>query len=290
MRSMTGYGRASAPIGSLTLTLQVSSVNRKTLDLTMKMPEVWEPLEPTIAAAVRQAASRGKVHVDVEVSGSGALTDSPWDETAAGIMLDRLSAWAAGRGVAFSPTPELLWNIASSQRRTAQLPTIEEAQPTLLDVLDTALRSFSAMRAREGETLLVDFLARLEFLRRHLAVIIERAPTVVVFYREQLFSRLRQAGLELDLGDERVLKEIALFADRCDLSEEITRFRSHAEQFESLLKSDGEIGRKAEFILQEMGREVHTMGSKANDLTISRAVIELKNELEKIREQIANVE
>jgi len=290
MRSMTGYGRASVPIGALTLTLQISSVNRKTLDLTMKMPEVWEPLEPTIAAAVRQVANRGKVHVDLEVTGSGASTDSPWDETAAGIMLDRLSAWASSRGVAFLPTPELLWNIASSQRRTIQLPAIEEAQSIVLEALDTALRSFSAMRAKEGETLLVDFLMRLELLRRHLAVIMDRAPQVVVFYREQLFSRLRQAGLELDLGDERVLKEIALFADRCDLSEEITRFRSHVEQFESLLKSDGEVGRKAEFILQEMGREVHTMGSKANDLTISRAVIELKNELEKIREQIANIE
>jgi len=287
---MTGYGRASVPLGSLTLTVQISSVNRKTLDLTMKMPEAWEPLEPTVAAAVRQVASRGKVHVDMEVTGSGTSTDAPWDETAAGIMLDRLSAWASSRGVAFMPTPELLWSIASSQRRTTELPTLEESQSILLDTLDTALRSFSAMRAREGETLLVDFLARLEFLRRHLAIVVDRAPHVVIFYREQLFSRLRQAGLELDLGDERVLKEIALFADRCDLTEELTRFRSHVEQFESLLKSDGEVGRKAEFILQEMGREVHTMGSKANDLTISRAVIELKNELEKIREQIANIE
>ena len=97
-------------------------------------------------------------------------------------------------------------------------------------------------------------------------------------YRDLLLKRLREAGLDLDLDDERVLKEIALFADRCDISEEITRFRSHLDQFAALLKSEGEIGRKAEFILQEMGREAHTMGSKANDLAISRNVIELKNE------------
>jgi uncharacterized protein (TIGR00255 family) len=103
-------------------------------------------------------------------------------------------------------------------------------------------------------------------------------------------KRLREAGLQLDLDDERVLKEMALFADRCDVSEELTRLRSHLQQFESLLKSEGEIGRKAEFILQEIGREVHTIGSKANDLTIARHVIELKNELERVREQIANVE
>jgi uncharacterized protein (TIGR00255 family) len=101
---------------------------------------------------------------------------------------------------------------------------------------------------------------------------------------------LRDAGLELDLNDERVLREIALFADRCDVSEEITRLRSHFEQFSALLKSDAEIGRKAEFILQEIGREIHTIGSKANDLAIAQKVIEFKNELERIREQIANVE
>ena len=146
------------------------------------------------------------------------------------------------------------------------------------------------MRAKEGEALLVDFLARLETLRRQVDAVAARAPTVPAAYREQLLQRLRQAGLEFDLGDERVLKEIALFADRCDVTEELTRLRRHFEQFSALLKTDGEIGRKSEFILQEIGREVNTIGSKANDLTIARGVIELKNELERVREQIANVE
>ncbi len=146
------------------------------------------------------------------------------------------------------------------------------------------------MRAREGEALLVDFLARLEILRRHVDAIAARAPAVPAAYREQLLQRLRQAELALDVNDERVLKEIALFADRCDVTEELTRLRSHFEQFTALVRSEAEIGRKSEFILQEIGREVNTIGSKANDLTISRAVIELKNELERVREQIANVE
>ncbi|MFH1496508.1 MAG: DUF1732 domain-containing protein, partial [Verrucomicrobiota bacterium] len=131
---------------------------------------------------------------------------------------------------------------------------------------------------------------RLETLSKHVHAIAERAPKVPANYREQLMKRLRDAGLELDLDDDRVLKEIALFADRCDIAEEITRLRSHLDQFTTLLKSDGEIGRKSEFILQEIGREVHTIGSKANDLELSRHVIELKNELERIKEQIANVE
>ena len=146
------------------------------------------------------------------------------------------------------------------------------------------------MRAREGSALLTDFLTRIATLQTHVTAISTRAPQVPKNYREQLMQRLRQAGLELDLTDDRVLKEVALFADRCDISEELTRLGSHLEQFTGLVKGSAEIGRKAEFILQEIGREVHTIGSKANDLTISRAVIELKNELERIREQIANVE
>jgi len=136
----------------------------------------------------------------------------------------------------------------------------------------------------------VDFLSRVASLRRLVEAAAARAPLVVPAYRDQLLKRLREAGLELDVGDERVLREIALFADRCDVSEEITRMRSHLDQFTTLLRSEGEIGRKAEFILQELGRETHTLGSKANDLAISRSVIELKNELERVREQMANVE
>jgi uncharacterized protein (TIGR00255 family) len=146
------------------------------------------------------------------------------------------------------------------------------------------------MRAQEGAALLKDFEARLAVLRGHVSTVAARAPLVASTYRDQLLKRLRESGLELNVCDDRVLKEIALFADRCDISEELTRLRSHFEQFTALLKSNGEIGRKSEFLLQEINREVHTVGSKANDLEISRAVIELKNELERVREQIANVE
>jgi uncharacterized protein (TIGR00255 family) len=290
MKSMTGYGRATAAIEGLSLTVQVSSVNRKTLDLTMGVPDEWESLEPTIAELVRKFASRGKVHVDIEVTGDKAVTETTWDEEAAANALDRLQAFAARQGVEFKPTAELLWEIANAQRRATSFPTAEAAQPVVSQTLGDALREFAAMRAREGEALLVDFIRRCELLHRHVETIAARAPQVPANYREQLMKRLREAGLELDLDDERVLREIALFADRCDVSEEITRLRSHFEQFTGLLKSEAEIGRKAEFILQEIGREVNTIGSKANDVTIARSVIELKNELERVREQMANVE
>jgi uncharacterized protein (TIGR00255 family) len=290
MKSMTGYGRGVASVGTHTLTVQVSSVNRKTLDLAVKLPEEWESLEATVGEQVRKVASRGRVSVVIELTGENGAGELVWDEIEIGEVLDRLSDMADARGVSFQPTAELLWSIANSRRKTAELPAAEEAAPVVKAALAEALRGFGAMRAKEGESLLIDFITRLNTLRTQVDVVTARAPLVTAGYREQLLARLRQAGLELDVNDERVLKEIALFADRCDVTEELTRLKSHFEQFAALLKSDGEIGRKSEFILQEIGREVNTIGSKANDLAISRAVIELKNELERVREQMANVE
>ncbi|HEU5079965.1 MAG TPA: YicC/YloC family endoribonuclease [Opitutaceae bacterium] len=290
MRSMTGYGRASAALGNSTLTVQVSSVNRKTLDLTVSIPEEWESLEPKVGELVRKHAARGKIHVDIEVTGNSSANVPTWDEAAIAQVVSKLSALTNRLGHSFNATPELLWQIANSQRTEGDSVSMEIAEPVIVKSLEEALEKFAAMRAKEGAALLSDLLARLQILTGHVAIIAERSAIVPKNYREQLMLRLRQAGLELNLDDERVLKEVALFADRCDISEEITRLRSHFEQFTALLNGNTEIGRKAEFILQEMGREVHTIGSKANDLTISRSVIELKNELERIREQVANVE
>lgn len=287
---MTGYGRGTAVLGGHTLTVQVSSVNRKTLDLAIKLPEEWESLEAAVGEQVRKVAARGRVSVVVELTGENGAGDLVWDEVEIGAVLDRLSDLADARGLRFQPTAELLWSIANSRRKTADLPSAEDAAPVIRAAVADALRGFGAMRAKEGEALMIDFITRLNTLRTYVDTIVARAPQVTAGYREQLFVRLRQAGLELDVNDERVLKEIALFADRCDVTEELTRLRSHFEQFAALLKSHGEIGRKSEFILQEISREVNTIGSKANDLAISRAVIELKNELERVREQMANVE
>ncbi len=287
---MTGYGRGTAAIGGQTLTVQVSSVNRKTLDLTASLPDAWEGLEGPVLDRVREFAARGKVHVDIELSGSAAADSLAWNEGAISEALDKLASLADAHGVAFAPTPELLWQVANSTRRAGESPPGDAGQEALMGALDTALQDFAVMRAKEGEALLVDFLGRIAALRRQVETVAQRAPSVPPAYRELLHKRLRDAGLEFDLDDERVLKEVALFADRCDISEEITRFRSHLEQLSALVRSDGEIGRKAEFILQELGREAHTMGAKANDLAISKQVIELKNELERVREQMANVE
>lgn len=289
MKSMTGFGRATTTLGASALAVQVNSVNRKTLDLTVALPDEWELLESAVLERVRKAALRGKVHVLFELTGESSTTQN-FDELAVEAALDRLGALAARRGVAFELTPELLWQVASSQRRGSSVPELESVRIQVLDTLEIALKDFSAMRAREGSALLADFQARLEVIRTGVEAIATRAPEVPVNYREQLSKRLRDAGLDLNPEDDRVLKEIALFVDRCDVAEELTRLRSHLEQFTAHLRGDGELGRKSEFILQEIGREIHTIGSKANDLIIARQVIELKNEVERIKEQVANVE
>ena len=289
MNSMTGYGRATATLGTRTLTVQVNSVNRRGLDLTMKLPDEWQAFEAAVGEAVRKVVWCGKVHVAVEVEGR-ATASADWDQEAIAATLDQLAKLARKRGVKFEPTAELLWQIANAQRPGTKLSADEKASALLLKTLDKALRGMSAMRAREGEALLIDFLGRLGKLQTAAEAIAQRAPQISGFYKEALLVRLRQAGLALDVSDERVLKEVALFADRCDVTEEITRLRSHFGQFKDLLRTNGEIGRKAEFLLQEIGREIHTIGSKANDLAISQHVIEFKNELERVREQIANVE
>jgi uncharacterized protein (TIGR00255 family) len=290
MKSMTGYGRAASALSGGTLTVQVSSVNRRSLDLSIKMPPDWESLEAEIGEAVRRVAARGKVHVDIEFTSSRGRDDPAWNDAAIGAALDRLADLADTRQIHFEPTAELLWQIASSQRGPAETLSADDVRAGLMATLGEALREFTDMRSGEGQALLTDFNERLVLYRAHLDAVAARAPEVAPTYRAQLLKRLRDAGLELNVEDERVLREIALFADRCDISEEITRLRSHIGQFSALLRSDEEIGRKADFILQEMGREANTIGSKANDLSISKSVIELKNELERIREQMANVE
>jgi uncharacterized protein (TIGR00255 family) len=290
MKSMTGYGRATAALDKSTLTVQVNSVNRKTLDLSVSLPAEWNDFEADIRDAVRAVAARGKVHVRIELSGDESGGGLAWDEAAIAATLQQLQNLAAARGLEFVPTPEVLWQVANSHRKSGQKPDPDTARDVIMDALGDALRSFAAMRAKEGEALLIDFISRLDILTRLVDSIATRAPEVPPTYRDTLMKRLAESGLELDLNDERVLKEIAFFADRCDVTEELTRLRSHLDQFGTLIRSDGEIGRKAEFILQEIGREVNTIGSKANDLTIARQVIEMKNELDRVREQIANVE
>ncbi len=171
-----------------------------------------------------------------------------------------------------------------------QLPEPDDAWPAIEGAVGEALSALLEMRAAEGAHLREDMLAKLDSLQAHVSAIEERAPEVAVRYRENLHKRLAGAGLEIDLDDERVLREVGVFAERCDISEEITRLASHFVQCKNYLESGEPVGRSLDFLAQEMNRELNTIGSKANDATIAQRVVESKTELEKIREQVQNVE
>lgn len=290
MNSMTGFGRASAALGLSTVSVRVTSVNRKVFDLKIALPEEWSELEAGIAEEVRKVATRGALQLRIELAAAQGSGEVDFDEGAAAAWLARLRAFAEAQGGSFAPDTQTIAAVAGQFRRRMEPPPVAEAQPVVLAAVREALAGLVGMRATEGAALRADFDARLTLLGEHIEAIAERAPEVVKSAREALLKRLRESGLELRVDDERVLREVALFADRCDIAEELTRFRSHHAQLKKLLAGSGEIGRKAEFILQEMGREVNTTGAKANDYEIARRVIELKNELERIKEQIANVE
>jgi len=290
MKSMTGFGRAAAVLDGKELSVQIASVNRRGIEIVVSLPDAWRELEAPIGERIRTVASRGRITVAIGVAAPPTRAEGLPDDASVGRVLDHLAGLAARRGLPFAPDAQLLWQVVAGLRGTQTLPPAETAGPAVQSTLDQALAGFSAMRASEGAALLRDLTERVAALRQLFAGIAERAALVPGLYRDILLRRLREAKLELDPGDERVLKEIALFADRSDISEEITRARSHLDQLDALLQAEGEIGRKAEFILQELGREVNTSGSKANDLPIAKLVIEAKNELERMREQMANVE
>jgi uncharacterized protein (TIGR00255 family) len=289
MRSMTGFGRGNAAADGWEIGVQLSSVNRKSLEVALSAPREWQGFEPEITAAVREKASRGRVQVAIDVRGPASVGLS-WDDAAVSSVIDRLTALAAKRGVPFVVTPELLLGIAQASRTERVALEPEKALALIKAALEPALSEFATAREREGTALANDFLQRGASLRAMVERIAMRTAGATQNYREGLLARLRQAGLDLDLHDERVLKEIALFADRIDISEELTRLRSHLGHFDQLLGVSEPVGRKLEFLLQEIGREIHTIGSKANDIEAARLVIECKNELERIREQAQNIE
>jgi uncharacterized protein (TIGR00255 family) len=298
IRSMTGYGRSSFTIGPdaspATLALEISSVNRRGLEIFVSAPPEWlATLERLTPGWVREFAVRGKITLLFQTQGLAPAETLFWDSDALAQSLAKLARQAAALNVPFAPnTGDLLRLVELHRSRRDTLPPLDDepTQAALAAQVRATLAQFVSMREREGAFLATDLLARLAALEGLLAQISVTSGDSVPRYRDLLLSRLRQAGLEFSLQDERVLKEIALFADRCDIAEEVTRLHSHFAQFRACLADGREVGRKLDFLCQEMNRELNTIGSKANQIQITRHIIDAKNELERIREQVQNVE
>ena len=293
MLSMTGFGRSSVDVAGAGVRIQVEihSVNRKTLDIQISAPREWSGHEAIFSEWIGGAFQRGRVNVQIKVELAKDSSDSlAMNTEAMALTLNDLKAFAQAQGFDFTPDSSLILDLARSVKDRSSLPSWEELKESLHKAFNVALADISAMRLQEGAALADDLrerIAELEVLRKQIE---KNASGSTQRYRNALLERLKQLELELDVSDERVLKEVAIYADRSDISEETTRLSSHFEQFLGFLSADEATGRKMDFLCQEIHREFNTTGSKSNDIEITRLVIEGKNALERIREQVQNIE
>jgi uncharacterized protein (TIGR00255 family) len=285
---MTGYGRATSEKDGLRVNVEISSVNRKQLDVALALPREWLGRENDLRKAIAGSITRGRVQVRVtaeRVSGSDrvVVADTGLLEEYKAKLRELLGEEPV------LTVPDLLRLPGVLDYREAEAAP-EGIGGRLAEALAQATTDWDAMRLAEGDHLRADIESRLALVEAAITAMDERAPGVLAAQREQLRARLEQAGVDLDLGDERVTRELALFADRCDTSEERVRLRSHLAQFRQLMEAKEPPGRTMDFLLQEMNREVNTIGSKASDAPMARQVVAAKTELEKIREQVQNIE
>lgn len=290
MKSMTGYGRGTAFSDGLELVVELFSFNRRNLDIIFSLPREWQRLERPLSEQVRKRIQRGRVQATVRVERKAEEEPIHWDRARVSQILNRLAELAKEQGIPFEPDADLLFEIAMSHGQAVELEPSNRILSMASEALQDALEELMKMRVQEGKALERDLRGKCGRLSQWLEKVRVESDGLVAHYRRELLRHLKEAGLELDLDDSRILKEIALFADRCDISEEITRIDSHLGQFLEVLQADGMFGRKLDFILQEVNREFNTIGAKGNHLEVTRAVIESKNEIERMREQLQNVE
>ena len=291
VKSMTGYGRARATRNLRDITVEVRSVNNRYLDCTVKMPRMYAFAEDAVKARVQKAVSRGKVDVFISVDASAADVAKVNVNTAlAAQYAEALKALAAVCGAEERVTPEQLARFPDVLTVTKAEEDLETVSADLCAVLDEALASYNAMRAVEGEKLAEDIGGRLSAIEGMTAQVEERSPETVREYREKLTAKMREVLQSTTIDEQRILQEAAIYADKIAVDEETVRLRSHVSQLRGMLASDQPMGRKMDFLIQELNRESNTIGSKCSNLDIARIVVDLKGEVEKIREQVQNIE
>lgn len=290
MNSMTGYGRGRAAGVGHEVVVELSSVNRKTLEVTVSSPREYTAAERWVVEGLRGQLERGKVHATVTVRTLGAAAAPDWDAVAVRGALARLRELALAEGIPFQPDARLLAQLSLGLRSTGSSEPDPEVADLVTQALAEAVAALQEMRGREGAALAADVRQRVAAIATWVAEVQELLPGAAVSYRESLLARLRQAGLDIDLSDERLLKELALWADRADVTEELVRLASHRQQIDNLLAETGAVGRRLEFLLQEVQREINTLGAKSSPVEITKRIMLCKNEVEKLREQAANIE
>jgi uncharacterized protein (TIGR00255 family) len=287
-RSMTGFGRADGPLG---LSAEVRTVNSRHLEVRVRLPRELAALEREARAAATRFFERGQVEIAVRLPQEGELAPRlELDLESARRYASAAQELAAGLGIPSELTASRLLTLPAVARMREPELEVDSLSPALLETIALACAAAAEMRAREGESLLRELRARLAAIEVLVEKVEARAAAVLGGLRERLEKRLAALAPELETDPARLEQEVVLYVDRQDITEETVRLRSHLEQFAETLDAPGAVGRKLEFVLQEMGRETNTIGSKSADAVLTRVVVELKTELEKLREQVLNLE
>lgn len=288
MNSMTGHGRGEYASGGLRVVTECFSVNRKQGEVSLACAREYAWLEPRVREEVLKRVARGKVQVSVAIERTASSASHLIDHARAAAFL--AEARQLSRKLKLSGEIDLQTVLSAPGVLKSDSEVEEQVWPQVRKSLNLALDAMLEMRAREGAHLQKELGAGLTRMTRLVKQVKALAPRVPKRQRENLLKRLEAAHLPIDVQNARVLTEIAVFAERCDVTEELARLDSHLIQFRDALKSEGSVGRTLEFLAQEMGREWNTTGSKASDAEISRLVVDAKSELDKLREQLANIE
>lgn len=291
MKSMTGYGRTKEVRDGKTITVELRAVNHRYLDCTVKAPRQYGFLDDAVKKAAAARIARGKVEifvgVEVEEGGDVAVTVN---HQLAKRYLDALHDLSETYGLRDDVTVMSLAKLPDVLGSERIEQDAEAMTREVLAVFQQACDGFDQMREREGEKLAEDVRNRCAAIERMVGEVETRSPERVKEYREKLLARMQEVLADTSIDETRILTEAAIYADKTAVDEETVRLRSHLHQMDGMLKETQPIGRKLDFLVQEMNREANTIGSKANDVTLARIVVDIKSEIEKIREQIQNIE
>ena len=290
MHSMTGYGRAQASTEGVAVVVEIQAVNKRQAEVLVNLPDSLSAWESEIRSIVDRAISRGRITVNFNLEFSTPAVDPVLNRQLAKSYLSAFKALQSELHLDGEITIDTLLRSPGVIEQPATKQLSAKTRTPILAVLQAALDQLLAMRAKEGGNLERDLTKRIKAMRTCLQKVKKLRPRASERYRTNLHARIRNSGIEIPLDDDRLAKEVAFFSERSDFSEEVTRLDSHLGQLMDTLEKDEPIGRTLEFLCQEIGRELNTLSAKANDAEISQLVVQTKSELEKVREQIQNVE
>ncbi len=291
MRSMTGFGRAQIQFQNDIITLEVASVNKRNLEVLLSSPKEWQAFEIHASQKVKSKIYRGRIRISVSIEQQSGKTSSLFNKDQLGSDFSEFKKLLQEYGTSIEIKGETILELLKLRNSNdSHAIPITEVDEILDGLLSDALEKLLEMKNQEGNALRKDMSERVSQIAKLVSKIESESLNIAQEWKEKLFQRLSNAGLQIDLDDERVLKEITIFAEKSDISEEITRLNSHILQLHTTFEQAESIGRKIEFLLQEMGRELNTICSKSTKIQCTQIALDARNELEKLREQALNVE